>query len=69
MLFATTDLSLYWHLPVLIILVNLVYSASRYDDFRQILSHAARGMVYIVMFLGGVYLVLLALSTVIGSWY
>lgn len=69
MLLATADLSLYWHLPVLIILVNLVYSASRYDDLRQILSHAARGMVYIVFFLGGVYLVLLALSTVIGSWY
>lgn len=68
LLLASADLSLYWHLPLLIVLVNLVYSASRYDELRQILSHAARGMLYIICFLGGVFLLLVLLSTVVARW-
>ncbi|HMP03173.1 MAG TPA: hypothetical protein PKD86_06300 [Gemmatales bacterium] len=63
-----SDLSLYWHLPIMIVLVNLVYSASRYDDLRQIASHAARGILYIVIFLGGVLLLLLGLHHVLARW-
>lgn len=69
LLLATADLSLYWHLPILIVLVNLVYSASRYDEPGQILAHALRGMFYIVCFLGGVFLVLVILHTVVARWW
>src|SRR5207248_2181310 len=43
--------SIYWHFPILVVLVNLVYSATRYDDWGHILVHAGRGMVYILFFL------------------
>jgi hypothetical protein len=34
--------NLFWHLPVLIVLVSLVYSATRYDEWRPILREALR---------------------------
>lgn len=57
-----TDASLYWHFPILVVLVNLVYSATRYDDPRQILTHAFKGVVYILTFLGSVFAVLFVLA-------
>jgi len=56
--------SIYWHLPILLVLVSLVYSASRYDEWRAIIVHAARNCVYIVFFMGSVFVVLFFLSTV-----
>jgi hypothetical protein len=34
--------SIYWHLPILIVLVSLVYSATRYDQWGAILNEALR---------------------------
>jgi hypothetical protein len=35
-------LPFYWHLPLLIVLVSLVYSATRYDQWGAILHEAVR---------------------------
>jgi hypothetical protein len=59
--------SLYWHLPVMLVIVSIVYSATRYDDWDLILHHAVRGAVYIVVFMGTVFLVLFGLSTIIPA--
>lgn len=57
--------SIYWHLPIMLILVSLVYSATRYDQWDLIVSNAIRGCVYIITFMGGVFLVLWFLSSVL----
>ena len=35
-------LPFYWHLPLLIVLVSLVYSATRFDQWSAIVHEAAR---------------------------
>ena len=35
-------LPFYWHLPLLIVLVSLVYSATRFDQWGAIVHEAAR---------------------------
>jgi hypothetical protein len=34
--------SIYWHLPILIVVVSLVYSATRFDQWGAILNEALR---------------------------
>jgi hypothetical protein len=51
-----------YDLPVLLVLVSLVYSATRYDDWKQILKEAARWLGRLVLFLGGIGIVLFFLS-------
>jgi hypothetical protein len=34
--------SLYWHLPILVVVVSLVYSATRYDQWGAILHESFR---------------------------
>ena len=53
-----TSADVFLHFPIMLILVNLVFSATRYDDWRHIWHHALRGMIYIITFLGGVFLFL-----------
>lgn len=53
-----SSLAVFIHFPIMIILVNLLFSAARYDDWRHILIHAGRGIIYIITFLGGVFLFL-----------
>jgi hypothetical protein len=57
--------SIYWHLPVLIVLVSIVYSATRYDDWSRIWHHAVRNGVYVLVFMGAVFLMLFFLSSVV----
>jgi hypothetical protein len=57
-----TDGYFYWHFPILVILVNLVYSATRYDDPQQIVRHALKGILYILTFLGVVFAALYFLA-------
>ena len=57
--------SIYWHFPILLVLVSLVYSATRHDDWRVIWHHAVRGMIYIVVFMGSVFIVLWTVSTLL----
>ncbi len=58
-------MSIYWHLPVLIILVSIVYSATRYDIWPMIFREALRWSLRITVFLVGIGLALFALSTLI----
>ena len=58
-------MSIYWHLPLLIVIVSIVYSATRYDDWNLIFREAARWGFRMVTFLGGIALVLFILSTFI----
>ena len=62
------DVSPYWHFPFLLILVNQIYSATRYDDPKQILIHAWKGIIYILFFLGIVFVVLYSLGNLAPRW-
>lgn len=56
------DTSIYWHLPIMIVIVSLVYSATRFDDWDQILREAFRWGLRMVLFLFGIVLLLSGLS-------
>jgi hypothetical protein len=58
--------SIYWHLPILVVVVSLVYSATRYDHWGPILREALRWGLRLVGFLVGVG-VLLYLVTVLSN--
>lgn len=55
--------SIYWDLPVLLVVVSLVYAASRHDRWDKILSEGFSWGVRITVFLVGIGLVLYLLST------
>ena len=56
----------YWlHLPVLILVISLVYGATRFDDWPHILREARRWVVRLVSFLAVVILVLYVLAITI----
>jgi TM2 domain-containing membrane protein YozV len=57
------------HFPIMLIIFNLVFSATRFDDGRHIIRHAGRGMIYIITFLGGVFLFLFALDWVVTQLF
>jgi len=54
---------IYYHLPLLIVLVSLVYSATRYDDWKNILNEAFRWGLRMTGFLLGIGVVLWVLDT------
>ncbi len=56
-------MSIYYDMPVLLIVVAFVYSATRHDRWDRIVKEAARWLLHIVLFLGGIGFVLYALST------
>jgi hypothetical protein len=58
----TAPAALYWHLPVMIVLISLVYSATRYDQWAPILREALRWGLRLGSFLGGIALSLFVLS-------
>lgn len=61
MLFANVlggNLFYYLHLPVLLVVVSLVYSATRFDDWKLILSEAVRWGSKMALFLGSIVVVL-----------
>lgn len=55
--------SIYWHLPILLIVVSLVYSATRHDEWREIVREALRWGSRMALFLGSIALVLYLLSS------
>lgn len=59
--------SIYWHLPVLLILASLIYSATRFDHWPSILHHAVRSLVYMSIFLFLVFGVLFFFSTILPA--
>jgi hypothetical protein len=57
--------SSYWlHLPVLIVVISLVYGATRYDDWPHILREARRWVVRLAGFL----FVIVLLLYLLASW-
>jgi hypothetical protein len=56
------SLNLYWHLPFMIVLISLVYSATRFDEWPQILHEALRWGLRLFGFLAGVGAVLFVVS-------
>ena len=47
-----------WHALPLIVVISLVYSATRHEHAGPILSHAARWMLYISAFMVGMFAIL-----------
>ena len=62
---ATSHLLYYVHVPVLLVLISLVYSATRFDDWHLILREALRWGLRLLMFLVIIAAVMYALATVI----
>jgi hypothetical protein len=59
-------MSAYWiHMPVLIVVISLVYGATRYDDWPHILREARRWVVRLAGFLAIIVAVLYVLATFI----
>jgi hypothetical protein len=58
---ATTPI--YWHLPLLIVIISLVYSATRFDDWHAIIRDAVRWAVRVGGFLLAIGLALYAVAT------
>ncbi|MCE9531081.1 MAG: hypothetical protein K8T89_08150 [Planctomycetes bacterium] len=58
-------MSIYWHLPILIVVVSIVYSATRYDGWNMIFREAFRWGLRMTLFLAGIGLTLFVLSTFI----
>jgi hypothetical protein len=54
----------YWHLPFLIVLVSLVYGATRYDQWGLILRESFRWGVRLTGFLFAVILILFLVATI-----
>jgi len=59
-LLATADL--YWHLPLMIVIISLVYSGTRFDRWDAILNEAFRWGLRMGLFLAGIVLILAGLS-------
>jgi hypothetical protein len=62
---AVTHLPYYVHVPVLLILISLVYSATRFDEWGLILREALRWGLRLLLFLVVIVVVLYVLATVI----
>lgn len=55
--------SIYWHLPILLVVVSIVYSATRHDRWDRILKEALSWGFRIASFLALIGVTLYALST------
>jgi hypothetical protein len=55
-------LPFYWHLPIVIVLVSLVYSATRHDGWGAIVREAVRWGLRLTAFLVSIVLVLWVLA-------
>lgn len=57
--------SIYWHLPILIVLISLVYSATRFERWDAIVYEAWRWGVRMALFLVGIAAALYLLAVFI----
>jgi hypothetical protein len=57
--------NLYWNLPILIVVISLVYSATRYDHWDNIFREAFRWGLRMTGFLAGIAVVLYVMSLII----
>jgi hypothetical protein len=58
---------IYWHLPLLIVVISLVYSGTRYDSWTSIFAEAVRWGLRMFGFLAGIALVLFVLTHIIPN--
>ena len=65
MMFAFTSLNIYVQLPILVVLISLVYSATRYDEWGSILYEAFRWGSRMALFLLSIGVVLYLVATFI----
>jgi ABC-type Fe3+ transport system permease subunit len=56
-------MNIYLHLPILIIVVSLVYSATRHDNWNKIVREALHWGLRMTTFLLAIGVILFALST------
>ena len=63
MLLPLLGVSIYWDLPVLLVVVSLVYAATRHDRWDKIVHDATGWGLRITLFLVGIGLLLYLLST------
>jgi ABC-type Fe3+ transport system permease subunit len=56
-------MNIYLHLPILIVVVSLVYSATRHDNWNKIVREAVHWGVRMTTFLLTIGLILFCLST------
>ena len=63
----TLPFSMYWQLPILIVVISLVYSATRYDQWNLILREAFRWGSRMVGFLLGIGVALFIVGYLIDS--
>jgi hypothetical protein len=54
--------NIYWHLPLMIVVVSLVYSATRFDRWDAIIREAIRWGLRMTLFLVGIVLLLAGMS-------
>ena len=65
MLANVSGLNLFWHLPILIVIISLVYSATRYERWDAILHEALRWGLRMSAFLVGIVVVLYVLAAIL----
>jgi hypothetical protein len=56
------NVSIYWHFPILIVVISLVYSATRFDRWPSILAEAFRWGLRMTVFLAAIGAALYFLS-------
>jgi hypothetical protein len=54
--------NIYWHLPILLVVISLVYSATRFDQWGAIFHEAFRWGLRLFTFLAGVVAALYVVS-------
>ncbi|MBX7103924.1 MAG: hypothetical protein K1X57_07575 [Gemmataceae bacterium] len=55
--------SIYWHFPILLVVVSLIYSATRFEDWPSIMSEALSWGSRMAGFLATIGIVLYVVST------
>ncbi len=55
-------LSIYWHLPFMLLIISLVYSATRFEDWDAILFETVRWGGRMLLFMLGIAVVLFVVS-------
>lgn len=55
--------SIYWHFPILLVVVSLIYSATRFEQWPAILAEALSWGTRMAIFLASIGVVLYLVST------
>jgi hypothetical protein len=58
-------ISIYWHLPIVIVLVSMIYSATRFEQWGAIFLETVRWGLRITTFLVGVSVLLYVVTLLI----